>query len=173
MWAVSMLKSFLWVATALKMFSKVNVYMCGQHFLSWLSFMFSFVRCNSRNQDSSLLPESIIFTVSSIIICYRIYFPWGSCREFTSPSLFLHHSPTAQRSFNYSRCFKCITLTGSRGSHSRNITLLHIWSQSSFVFVAQGSSQTQHKPSLPCRLSCSFIVGEADENLFYTEVLRT
>lgn len=149
------------------MFSKVNVYMCGQHFLSWLSFMFSFVRCDSRNQDSSLLPDSIIFTVSSIIICYRIYFPWGRCWEFISPSLFLHHSPTAQRSFNYSRCFKCITLTGSRESHSRNITLLHLWSQSSFAFVAQGSSQTQHKPSLPCRLSCPFIVEEADVNLLH------
>lgn len=144
--------------------------MCGQDFLSWLFFMFSSVRCDFRNQDSSLLLESIIFTVSSTLICYRIYCPWGSCwrqLELSSPSLFLHHSPTAQRSFNYSRCFKYITLTGSYGSHSRNISLLRLWSQSSFVFVAQGSSQTQHKPSLHCRLSCPFIVEEADENLLH------
>lgn len=139
--------------------------------------LYGLLLCDFRNQDSSLLPESIIIAMSSPLICYRIYFPWGSGwgqleLEHTSSPLFLYHSRKAQRYFNYSRCFKCITLNGSYRSHSRNITLLHLWSQSSFVFLAQGSSQPQHKPSLPCTLSCPFIVGEPGENISHWSFKR-
>lgn len=129
-----------WVAIALKKFSKV--YMCGQDFLLWLSSMFSFVSCGSRTQDSSLLPGSIINTVTSTLICYTIYFPWGSCwgqLEHSSPtSPFLCHPLTDQRSFNYPRCHKCITLNGAYGGHSRNITPLRLWSHPHLFFQSRG-----------------------------------